>query len=160
MSDADSGTGRNSNGIGVRKKEMNLGYGSHESGTQTCSGKAAQKGGTDWKAGRNSIGIGGSGGQEGGFPARVDMKENAQCRHAKNKIKSQQARRSPENKIAMELFSEESAGENTEEFSECKSEERAEERQEMKKGHESDAAKTIPMELSRGKKVGRKSAGK
>ena len=60
----------------------------------------------------------------------------------------------------MELFSEESAGEDTEEFSECKSEERADERQEMKNGPESDTAEIIPMELPRGKKVGRKPAGK
>lgn len=60
----------------------------------------------------------------------------------------------------MELFSEESAGENTEEFSECKSGERAEERQEMEKGHGLDTAEIIPMELPRGKKVGRKPAGK
>lgn len=89
MSDVDGGTGCNSIGIEGRKKEMNMGRRRHASRTQTCYGKAAQREACDWKTGRNSNGIGGSGGQEAGFPARAGMKENAQCRHTKNKIKSQ-----------------------------------------------------------------------
>ena len=60
----------------------------------------------------------------------------------------------------MELFSVASSEEKTEDCSEVCSDKCMQERQRIEKELEPEAKKIISMELSRGKKVGRESAGK
>lgn len=72
----DRGTANNCIGIERTEEGDEVGYGGLESGTEMCCGNGSEKGDLSWKTGRNSIGIGGSGGLGRGFWTYVVFSKN------------------------------------------------------------------------------------
>lgn len=72
----DRGTAHNCIGIERTEEGDEVGYGSLEFGTEMCCGKGSEKGDLSWKTGRNSNGIGASGGLGRGFWTYVVFSKN------------------------------------------------------------------------------------
>ena len=72
----DRGTAHNCIGIERTEEGDEVGYASLEFGMEMCCGKGSEKGDLSWKTGRNSIGIGGSGGLGRGFWTYVVFSKN------------------------------------------------------------------------------------